>query len=371
MTDTIQLVEDALTDAQLTDIPDEHTGPEAELSVDSSSPADSAPVSEPATESTLDSDPNPTDSPATEHDILGQDPLKANTEEDDFNKRFGLPAGKNNRIPYERVRKIVAKNERDITTKLTKQFEDEYKPKLTEYETKFKELEGTMANVAQFEHVMVNDPQRFLELLTQIPAYAPFFQYVNQLASGQVPAANEQQPAAAEDPMPGPDEHDETGAIGYSQEGLQKLQEWSIRQAEKKVEARIAPIENDWKAQRAAAEREHYVENVIKPQLEQQISEARTWPSFTDIEPEIVKLLNANKQLSLEGAYRQAYQTHVLPKLQADRDTMRQTILAELKNAKPANTAAPSLQSRPTNHPSNRPKTTEEIVAEIAAGLTK
>ena len=273
---------------------------------------------------------------------------EAESVEDEFSKRFGIQSksvtGRENRIPYSRVKKIIEKNERDLSTKLSKQYEDQYKPKLTDFETKVKDFEDRFQKVGEFEKVMANDPKTFLGILSQFPAYKPFFDYLEQL-SGKEEETTKATPTKPvidpADPRPEPNKPLADGTKVYDMDGLQALLDWQSRNVEKRVlstvektvSQRLAPTEQE-------RQQKEYLAKVL-PIIDNQIAEARKWPMFNESEPEITKALEADKNLSLEGAYRQV----VLPKLIADKNnaatTARQKVLEEMRK-KPVTTSGPT-----------------------------
>lgn len=341
-------------------------------------------VTDPTPDLTPDADATVTD-PSTNDDVPPADPspndtLDTEPVKDDFAERYGIQGqsftGKENRIPYSRVKKIVSKAENDAKEALKKQLESEFNPKLSTFETKIKTYEDQLAKVAQFEQVLEKDPQTFLGMLAQHPTYKPFFDEINQLvaAQQQAPVQGAQQGGMVRDPqtgrfvqqtqapaadaMPQPDKQYADGSVGYSEQGLAALLEWNARNVENRVtqriEQRYAPIEQDWQTQRRIAE--------MTPHVERQIAEARTWDRFTELEPEVIQLLKTNPQMSLDRAYMQAYQKNVVPKMAADRNKLRAEVLEELKKV-PAQTAAPSRSLR-TTAPPNGPRDIEDIIRE-------
>src|SRR5688572_13419890 len=120
MSDTEQVMEDSLNDAVVEDTPET---PE----VESSSTEDS---STPEVVASAESeDKTSTDEAPQVESIVkdNEDPAAPPTVEDEFAKRFGLASksvtGRENRIPYSRVKKIIEKNEKDLTAKLTKEWQ--------------------------------------------------------------------------------------------------------------------------------------------------------------------------------------------------------------------------------------------------------
>jgi hypothetical protein len=362
--DLTDVIADSLTDAQLpTDEPTD------------------APVEESPTPD-LEASPEPTEAPLeanteTPTDTPEDTPKKSGWE--DFDKKFGIdpayPSGRENRIPYSRVKKIAQKAVRDAR----KEWEAEVSPKSTEYKTKIKSYEDRLSKVDQFEKVMVNNPGQFLEMLSTVPAYKQFFQAVEEAISvaqqhqGQPqPTPTTTQPTAPDD-MPQPDRQLSDGSMVYSMDGLKALLAWQGQQVEgrvtKQVEDRYKPLESEWQAQQRI--------NQLKPVVNQQIAEARTWRGFTNHESEIVEALKQDQKLSLEGAYRKV----VLPKLVKSweeekaklvpsRNKMREELLAELKGA-PKSTAVSGGSSSSVVGESTGPKSLEDIIAEEVKKLKR
>ena len=289
--------------------------------------------------------------------IFTTEPVK--TTEDDFSKRFGLPAqsvtGRENRIPYSRVKKIIEKNEKDVVARITKELEEKFTPQLTEHGGKIKDYEEKLNRVAQFEQVMGNDPKTFLGWLSQIPAYKEFFELVNKAAEGQTTDKGAT-PPVDNDPMPPPNKLHTDGSKFYDMDGLKDLMSWQSRQVEgrvtkqyeEKLTREYGPIKEAWQRNETAQK--------MLPEIDKLITEARTWPLFNENEADITKALAADKALSLEGAYRKV----VLPKLATDRNKLRTELLAEIKK-QPATTSAPVRSGTPKKV-STQPKTTEEVI---------
>lgn len=297
------------------------------------------------------------------------------TVADEFAKRFGLQSqsitGRENRIPYSRVKKITEKAEKDAYDRAKKEFDTGGAPKLVEYETKIKDYEGRLQKVAEFEQLIEHRPQEFMNFLSTLPAYKDFFAYINQLAAQTAQPQGQQvqqQSYLDTSSMPQPDETLSDGSKVYSLAGLAKRDEWLARQIEAKAlaaaEARIgqryAPMQEQFEAEQRR--------QAAIPVIQKQIAEARQWPHFTDHEADIIEVLKANPNLSLDGAYRQVITTKVLPKLQETRDAQRASILEELKK-KPTATAAPSTPVRPGTPTPSGPRSLEDVIAEAVKGL--
>lgn len=341
MSDLHEVIEDSISDSELpveTDVVEETT--EA-VEVAPDTPVEDAPVE---------------DVPAIDKVTS---PVTIDAQKDEFEKKFGIPgvsaSGRENRIPYSRVKKISEKAASDAIAAKVKEFE----PKLQEYETKVKDYEARLQNVSEFEQVMVNDQERFLGMLRQLPTWKPFFDKFDSVA-GQTQQTTQASNVPVTDDMPAPDQELSDGTMVYSMDGLKSLNAWNRAQASKETLAEVykqfGPMAEEWKTHRKAQEQL----NAIIPQVQNQIQEARIWPLFNEHETEIIKALQDNQKLSLDGAYRQV----VYPKLITDRTKMREEILREVQKA-PRATSAPVASSRSTAQAtSTEPRNLEDVIAE-------
>ena len=300
--------------------------------------------------------------------------LEAKADEptaDDFDKRFGLqqvsPMGRENRIPYSRVKKITEKAVNEVAEialgrKLNpgERAADVVKAhvaQLPELQTRVKDYESRLEKVGEFEDIMANQPQKFLQLLSRVPAYEGFFAALREFHEAQQGGAQParqaaQAPADEADDMPQPDDGE-----GYSMEGLRKLLDWQERRVEsrvkKQIEDRYKPIENAWQEEERL--------RAVVPVVRAKIDEARKWPKFTDNEEEITRVLASDANISLEAAYQKV----VYPKLLTDRDKMRQELLAEISNTPRSTSVAVRTASKPVA-PAG-PRSLEDIInAEVA-----
>jgi hypothetical protein len=365
--DLTTIIEDSLTDAEL---PSEASILETPDPTPTE-PVEAAPEEPEAAEEAVQE--------AAETPAEGEEGTKKSKSQwEDFDKKFGIDptypnSGRENRIPYSRVKKIAQKAVRDAK----KEWESEFSPKSQEYETKLKDYEAKLTRYTNLDKVMSSDPERFLTMLSKVPAYQQFFAAVEaafeasskQQAAPPTPIA----PASVQDgdDMPQPDQRLSDGSMVYSMEGLKALNAWNREQARKEtlaeVDKKFGPIESEWQA--------HKRVESLRPVINAQIEEARTWEGFTDNEAEIAQALKSDQKLSLEGAYRKV----VLPKLRAawegekaklvpERNKLREEILAELKAA-PRSTAVPSISTKAT--PTTGPKSLEDIITEQIQSLKK
>lgn len=303
-------------------------------------------------------------------------------EEDDapadvFSKKFGVSekgvTGRENRIPYSRVKKIVEKNEKDTELRVARAIEERYQPHFTQFqetETRVKDYEERLTKVAQFEHIMEHEPKQMLDILSQLPAYKQFFQYLGKLSppkaggqagAGQAGAGGAKRQSAPpinpSDTRPLPNKTLADGSQVYDLEGLDGLMDWQSRQVEARVSKQVeekmgrryAGIEHEWNQNQYMAQ--------VLPGIDRQIAEANTWAQFTENEPEITAALVADKSLTLEGAYRQI----VLPKLVSDKNRMRSEVLAEIRS-KPKTLAAPVTRTKARQAASNENRDLTSII---------
>jgi hypothetical protein len=310
-------------------------------------------------------------------------PHQSLTKVDEFEKKYGIPPksinGRENRIPYSRVKKITQNAVNEIAeTALGRKLAQGEKAadvvkahvaKFPELEAKTKAYEGQIQTYQNFENIMVNDAERHLQMLSTLPAYKKFFAAVEQAFSRleqQGPAQTTPAQEAVSDDMPQPDQTLSDGSKVYSMEGLKALLGWQAKQVEarvtKQVQTRYEPIERNWQIQQRIEQ--------VRPIVEKQIADARTWEKFNENEDEIVKVLQANPQISLETAYHHVVDPKIKAgwdtersKLVADRNKIREEVLAELKAA-PKATSAPTAAGRTPTSVSTGPRSLESIIAE-------
>lgn len=343
---------------------------------------------EPLETSEADNDPNPTDqvelAPETTDDLPEAPEVQVPSQDapvlDEFDKKYGLApnssSGRENRIPYSRVKKIADNSAKEAVTKAqegwTKGLETTHVPvaRYQELNAKVTDYESRLQGVARYEDILQNKPIEFLKKLVQMPQYAAIFNQQQQTDQAQ---PQQSQAQVNNDPMPQPDQDGGNGNLVYSMDGLNKLLDWNARQAEnrvlQKMESRYKPLEDDYK-------RYQQVQQVM-PAVQQQIADARTWKLFNENEGEIVKILQQYPDASLE----RAYQHVVWPKLQAeldgarseqetlktsakaDRDKIRAEVLAELKAA-PRSTSATTTGTQGRQVSSGGSRSLEDIIKE-------
>lgn len=270
-----------------------------------------------------------------------------------------------NRLPYSRVKKIVANAQ--------KKLRDSHAATLKERETKFTAAETRAQQLDAIEKMVTGDPRGYMERLAIVNP--EFRQFLDRI--GVVP--EEKKPVVADDPQPEPDGKYADGTTGYTPEGLQKLREWDRRQAvaeaEKRFDARLGPIEKAEKV-RAQQQRDHEYRQSQIPVINGQIATAsKTWGKAFDEDyakqesgnSDILKYMQANPDVPFDTCVAAV----LVPKMLADRNTMRADVLKEVSTTSAARkgAAAKGPGSATKSGSEAGPQTTEEIIKAAISGL--
>lgn len=378
MADLEQVITDSVNDSindvveETPDIAEDASSEPVEAPVDDAEPG---PVAEEGSSTEVPSPANVAASEATPAE-----------PQDEFSKLAGMPqmgvGGRENRIPYSRVKKITEKAVNDVAEaalgrKLAagEKAVDVVKThvaRIPDLEAKVTDYEARLTNVGQFENVMANDPERFLTMLAKLPAYKGFFDFVEQGSQALRGQPGQPNPEAAAVPqgdgMPEPDEELSDGSKVYSMEGLKALLAWNAQHVETKLtsgyEAKLKAIEDRYTPMATEWNERRRIEATL-PVIRKQLEDARTWPLFNESEGEILEVLKADGQISLEGAYRKV----VFPKLVAERNNVRQDVIKEIKAAPVATSVASRVVSKPTTSPSGGPRSLEDVIKEQIASI--
>jgi hypothetical protein len=289
---------------------------------------------------------------------------KAAVDEDDFDSvpetvegEFGRK--KPNSIPHKRVKAMIAKSEQKVIAQVAKALGitkaeaevklDDVLGHVTETSTKYKDVDMRLQNVTNVEEIMANEPDRFIRMLAEAnkDGYGKFLKVFEAAQEAPTQPAAQATLSAANDPEPEPDYPLKDGAgnvIGYthSVESQKKHNEWRDRAYDRKfqaaLEARFKPIEEARKKEvEAEQKRQRGLE--LKKQAEAKIDKKlegmAKWPQFKENEAAILDALTKDPTRAPEDVYMEV----ILPKIQADRNTMREELLAEI-NGKPRKTSA-------------------------------
>lgn len=229
-----------------------------------------------------------------------------------------IPGKRENAIPQSRVKQMVEK----AREKWTKAHQTELQAR----EAKLAAAEKAHQDLIQ---MALRDPETNLrQLIEANPAYKDAVQKVMGIAPEAVTSA------APGDPMPQPTGQFPDGSAGYTPEDMTKLMEWNARRAEerayKRYEAdankRFGPIQREWQAQKAF--------EAQVPQLRERVAKAEAlWGAdrMKKHEAEITAKLKASPNPT--DHWEQIVAEVMVPKLAAERTSMREEILKELKAA--------------------------------------
>lgn len=371
MSNLEDVITDAVNDAQLDSTPEVDVT-ESVIDTPEPDPVETAPEAVETTEEPSEGVDTSTQVPSPRGAAEPSD-----EPQDEFSRLAGIQqmgmGGRENRIPYTRVKKITEKAVGEVVEAVVgrklnpgEKAIDVVKAHvaaLPELQTKVADYETRLTAVGQFEEVMANDPQKFLTMLSRIPAYQNFFEFVNKALEADnnastTPASPPVDPTAD---MPQPDEELPDGSKVYGMTGLQNLLNWHGAQVEqrlskqfaeerKALEDRYNPIAEDWQERRRR--------EAALPVIQKQIAEARTWPLFNELEGAILQELRGDPNISLDAAYRK----HAFPRLIADRNKLKQDVIREAKQT-PNSTAVTTRATKP-NAPAAGPRSLEDVIRE-------
>lgn len=280
---------------------------------------------------------------ATTDDATGAPPTTGTQP----NEATAAPVARRGPIPYDRHTAVLTKQRK------------ESEARLAELQRQLDELawareEGARESITALELAEKN-PQLFFDTLVADPRYAAI------LAARSAPApvaepVTPKAPASAERPAPDLDG-------GYSEQGLQALLDWQSAQTAAQVEAKfqklfeekfkdVEPLVNNHKASVVWEEARERQRGVLE-------NARKNWPLFKENEAAIREVLGkkGNERFTLDDAWRAV----CVPLMQADRDAMRESILAEIDAAKTAGKQVqpPKAVTEPT--PSG-PRQLEDVI---------
>lgn len=362
---------ESIINAAIQDLPDDpHTD---------TPPAEITPDIEEGTGSPQGGDPEPGEAQTPpDGGTPAGDPAKA--ADDPFAKEHGIeikPGQKINRLPYDRVQKIVAnaktKEAVRVLEALTgvkfkdgEKFEDvlEAQKKLFgEYPGQISGFEAKMKEIKAIEAIMESDPERFLQMLPHVnPKYAEL------LAKKVEQAVESGKPAAEPVPMP-------TNLDLSKPEDVQKLLAWNAGEVTRQVMGNLSKDLEPIRKQRQSDEMIEASRANLRKQIERA---AEHWPGFKENAPAILDLIGKDPQAqSIHDAYRiwrdgehgkkLAELEEQLKTGEKTREQIRAELMTELAKA-PKSTGTKPEQPM-TGKVEGDAKSTEDIINKAIAGL--
>jgi hypothetical protein len=268
--------------------------------------------------------------------------------------------GKDNRIPYSRVTKII---ENALTkAKTTHQTE------LTERDTKIKAHENELAGYQRADKLIETDPDRYIGMLAAIhpDKYGKFVKGATVApVAGAKETAEPVDLVAAVGPEPPADIKYNDGSEGYSPEQWKKHNQWvedrATARAQMAFNERLSPIEK--KAKEADAQAKAAVaHNTRLANVQKQVAAAKElWgEDFTSdydkaaegdgSKSEILVYMRAHPEVPFDRCVAAV----LLPKRQANRDKMREDLLKEI-DKKAAKVSGTVVATRTTNDETAEP----------------
>lgn len=363
-------IESSMADAGLTD-----SGSDGDTSIDAGTETTSAAEvdsTEASATSSVDDGPaaGATESPSATAEAAAEsaavDPAEAAKAKrlEELGLTAPKPGEKENRLPHSRVVKMVEKAEGRIRT--------EMQGELTKRDTRIQQLDSIAQEHLRFNHLADTNAERLIEALAV--ANPAVWKPIQARLAGAPQASGKAAPAVeslAGKARPAPNVKLSDGSMTYDEAGLDSLLQWTtdnaVAAAEAKLKAqfeeRLSPLEQ---TQRDAAYRQQQA-----PKIAAQIREAReTWGPLFEADyktaekggqSEIIAYMNAHKV-----SFEKACTAVLLPKLRAERTTMRAELMKEI-NAAPA----AAVQSHAAAKPRTGPRTIEQTIADsmAAAGL--
>jgi hypothetical protein len=270
------------------------------------------------------------------------------------------PGQKENRLPHSRVSTMVEK--------AYERGRNEVTAEVTTHKTRADEAE---AREARLNLMADQDPDRFIEALA-VANPSKWKPIQARLAGAPVAAsasALAAKPAGTDKPKPNfklPD-----GSMTYDEDGVQALLDWTteraVAQAEEKItkqfEARFGPIEQSHKAVE--------FRNQQAPIIAAKLQKAREdWGALFEADYKQAETTGKSDILTYQKAnkcsFEAACQAVLLPRLRADRNKMREELIAEINEAPEAAT-----ERRAAVREQKGPRSLEQVIKDsmVAAGI--
>lgn len=309
---------------------------------------------------------------------------KSGAEEDDLDKFFagqGIQPkdgqGREGRIRYTRMKKMWGNREQQLRTELTSAHEKtlgDIRQQIAERDRRLSEIDVT-------NRLIVENPTFYLQSLL---AVRPEYKDAIVAAAKQFGlSAAPERAAVEEDPRPTPDVKFADGSLGYSDHGLQKLLDWNTRQAVKQAQAGFEktygqPIQTLQQRDQQLRQQQQEIaaRDMHARRVQQNVEMARKvygrafdddFGTLGNIKPDsaIMKVMNDHKdprtgQVTI--GFLEACAMALIPKMQADRNKIREEVTTELRQR-----PAAARRAAPAAHVASStetPSTVEGIITD-------
>jgi hypothetical protein len=261
-----------------------------------------------------------------------------------------------NRLPHNRVRKIAENYGKKVEARFTGEIET-----LKGENTK---LQKVAENVSNVDKLIAENPDRYITMLSTIHPG----KYDKFLANAAAAPKAAKEPAKAASttlgPRPAPDHKFEDGSQGYTPEQHEKLMDWVAAKAKEEAKAEaIAEIEERMEKKYGKIAKSHEAQEELDakiPLIKAEVADVyETWGKelVDKHEAEIVALMQKNPTWAPAKAVAKV----LLPKVRADRNTMRNELIIDQKKrtAAAARTVPGAVVA---NKDDDGPKTLEDVV---------
>lgn len=293
----------------------------------------------------------PADAGAAGGDVRSPEDIAFDAELAELGLAAPKPGQRDNRIPYSRLRKIVA----NAKTKWSETLKGQHTTELTTREQKIQEIEAREKAV---ERMAEADPEGYIGLLAKI-----YPDKYGRFLKPQAPGAK-----ADDKPQePQPDVKYSDGTVGYSPEQFAKLRDYDRKEAAriakddslKEFNERFGPIEKEYQAGRQTQADIQRVRGHIG-QLKAQ------WGADIIDNPEVQKDIIAHMDANPKATLVESTRVVAMKRFIADRTKMRSEILEELRGAPKAAAKTPQA---PNRSDANTSESLEDIITRAARSI--
>ena len=279
--------------------------------------------------------------------------------------------GKDNRIPYSRVVKIIGNG----LKKRLGAIKGEHEKAIAEREKAVSAAKAELAEYAKLDGLIRTDQPRYLEALAAVTGIDTFRQAAAAIRAGAKPEAKPDT-----DPEPLPDQQAQDGTKYYSDEQFGKWRQWQVRQA---TNAAKAELEKEYgpvlQRSRALAARDAFVRQNIGKVRDRAERIRQSWGAeLFDAHKAEIEAALAKEQQAAQLEHRPAAEAQdivasvLVPKLSERANKQREAVIAEMKQVPAAATRTKGQATKPVTAPDpNEVRDLEDVIREASreAGL--